>query len=131
MDSAVNYWATLAERDLHSARTLLAAGDTANALFLCQQALEKALKGVLQSQSPEPPPRIHNLARLAEMGGLLATIPEALLGALLEVDPYVIEARYPAAAEPSPPGSEEAARLVSRTEEALQWLLARLKSQPE
>jgi len=127
MDPAVEYWAILAERDLQSAQTLVAAGDTANALFLCQQALGKALKGILQRQSPEPPPRIHNLARLMEMAGLLLALPEAMLDTLLEVDPYIIEARYPASIVPLPPDDDEASDLVGRTEVALRWLLARLK----
>lgn len=127
MDPSVEYWVILAQRDLRSAGTLLASGDTANALFLCQQALEKALKGILQSQSPEPPPRLHNLARLTDMAGLMATAPEAVLQTLVEVDPYVIEARYPAAVTPEPPDVARATELTARTEEALEWLLARLK----
>lgn len=127
MDPAVAYWATLAERDLRSAQTLLDSGDTANALFLCQQALEKALKGALQQQSSEPPPRIHNLARLLDLAGLLAAMPEAMVDTLLEVDPYIIEARYPTTVVPLAPDGEQATELVRRTEEAARWLLARLK----
>ena len=98
---------------MQAARTLLASGD-------------KALKALLQAQSPEPPPRIHNLARLTEAAGLLSTMPEAVLQTLVEVDPYITEARYPTTVTPEPPDPTLAAELVTRTEEALRWLLARL-----
>lgn len=127
MDEATEHWVKLAERDLASARTLVGAGDTANGLMLCQQALEKGLKAVLQSGTPEPPPRIHNLPRLAEMAGLLAGMPEDLLETLVEVDPYIIEGRYPVFPALEGPDPERAADLVARTEVALRWLSARLK----
>lgn len=127
MEQAVAYWVALAERDLRSASALLAAGDPANALMLGQQALEKALKAILQQQTVEPPPRIHNLARLSEKAGLVGLMPATVLDTLLEIDPYIIEARYPANATASAPDSETAANLLARAEEALQWLLARLR----
>lgn len=127
MEQAVAYWVTLAERDLQSASTLLAAGDPANALMLGQQALEKALKAILQQQTAEPPPRTHNLARLSEKAGLVGLMPTTVLDTLLEIDPYIIEARYPANATACAPDQETAASLLARAEEALRWLLARVR----
>jgi HEPN domain-containing protein len=95
--------------------------------MLCQQALEKALKAILQSGSPEPPPRTHNLPRLLALTGLMQVMPEAMVDTLVEVDPYIIEARYPATIAPLPPDEILAVELLQRAEEAMEWLLHRLK----
>ena len=127
MDASVAYWVYLAQRDMQSANALLIAGDTANALMLCQQALEKGLKAIIQSQSLDLPPRTHNLPRLLDLAGLMQLVPEAMVETLVEVDPYIIEGRYPVTTIPEPPDPAMAADLLRRAQEALQWLLARLK----
>jgi HEPN domain-containing protein len=57
----------------------------------------------------------------------MLVMPEAMVDTLVEIDPYITEARYPAAATPLPPDAALAAELLRRAEEALEWLLLRLK----
>jgi HEPN domain-containing protein len=130
MHTSTEYWVGLAQRDIHSARVLLAAGDTGNCLMLCQQALEKALKAHLQEMKGEPPPRIHNLIRLAALAGMEGVIPEAQLETLADLSPFAVEGRYPQpplAAEAAGPDIGLVGELLQRGEEALEWLLARLR----
>jgi len=127
MDPIVAEWVRLAERDISSAEVLLEAGDIENALFLCQQAVEKALKAHVQRQSDEPPPRIHGLVKLAH----LATLWEALGGTrqelLVALDPYAIAGRYGVAAG-APESLPGVADLIAQTRETVGWLLAALRS---
>jgi HEPN domain-containing protein len=58
------------------ARIALDAGDPENALYLCQQALEKALKARIQQSKAKPPPKIHGLPRLGEIAGLWAEMTQ-------------------------------------------------------
>ena len=130
MHASAQYWMTLARRDLDSASVLLSADDTANCLMLCQQAVEKALKALIQASSPEPPPRIHNLVRLAEIAGLIGVLPDALLETLADLNPFITEGRYPvpqADGSVPAPSSELAGDLLERAEEVLTWLSARPK----
>ena len=130
MDTSGQFWMALARRDLDSAGVLLAADDTANCLMLCQQAVEKALKALIQASSPEPPPRIHNLVRLAEIAGVFGVLPDGLLETLADLNPFITESRYPgpqADGSVPAPSDDLARRLLQGAEEVLTWLSARLK----
>jgi len=114
-----------AERDLASARVLVEAGELANALFHCQQAIEKTLKAVILERTGEEPPRIHNLMRLAQLAP--AELSEDQMMLMRELGVSYIESRYPDAslAEQSQPTAESARSYLARTEELIQWLLSR------
>jgi HEPN domain-containing protein len=63
------------------------------AVFMCQQAVEKSFKALLAYKGLEVPP-IHNLRRLAEGGGLVATLSEEDLKRLDFLSQYYLNARY-------------------------------------
>jgi len=127
MHPAVAEWVRLAERDISSAEVLLAAGDTENALFLCQQAVEKALKAHVQSQSEEPPPRIHSLVKLAHLATLWKALGDTRQELLVTLDPYAVAGRYGVLAS-APEGLPDLADLIAQTRETVAWLLAALRS---
>ena len=53
MEDTVAEWVRIARRDAKLARVALDAGDPENALYLCQQALEKALKAHIQAKEDQ------------------------------------------------------------------------------
>ena len=122
-------WARLARTDLRVAAAILGIGEAANTVYHLQQALEKALKAVLAELSPEPPPRTHNLVRLARLAGIWETLGVTQQDLLMRVDPYVVEGRYGGTVpQPSPPLTVIDAEVLSReVGDVVECLLARLK----
>jgi len=115
-------WVERARYDLETAKAMLAAGRYLYVLFCCQQAVEKAIKGIIALRSGEMPPRLHNLMRLAEKAELEVDEPTA--ERLRALTAYYVQTRYPEeirklSAGVDRPLAEEAIR---QTEELLQWL---------
>ena len=129
MEQAVANWVHVARRDIRSAAVLLEAGDTDNALFLCQQAVEKALKALMQASTDEVPPRIHSLMRLSQLAGVWDEMGAERQAVVHAVDPYVTAGRYPPTEAHLPVGAcdEEVGRAISDCREVVDWLLARLR----
>ena len=69
--SVPEQWVELARYDLGTAKDMLAAKRHRYVLFFCQQAVEKALKGIIAQRTNEMPPRLHNLPTLAERAELV------------------------------------------------------------
>ena len=86
-------WLPYADRDLRSARTLLTAGDAANACYLSQQAAEKALNSMYVFSQIQYPLR-HDLDVLRN--GLPAGwVVAGYYSDLTDLTAWVAEARYP------------------------------------
>lgn len=64
------YWKASAEEDMQAAEDLLQRGRIRHALFFAHLALEKILKAHVVAKINDLAPRIHNLSRLREIGGL-------------------------------------------------------------
>jgi len=60
-------------------------------LFLCQQAVEKALKALYVKSRKKPPPRVHSLERLI---GLL-DLGDKFRDLTLDLEDYYFTMRYP------------------------------------
>jgi HEPN domain-containing protein len=92
---AAREWREYAERDLRSAEYLLGCRPLPVEViaFLCQQAAEKALKGILAFHNVDPP-SIHNLVELHRLcKTFLPTID--LLAQCKALNKYSVSARYP------------------------------------
>lgn len=70
IEKDVRSWLDASRYDLETARALLKSRRYLYVLFMCQQAIEKILKACAMVKTGEFPPRIHNLARLGELGAL-------------------------------------------------------------
>ncbi len=111
----VDAWLAKAQRDLDSARRLLA-GDPPyrdTAAYHCQQAAEKALKGFLTAVAM-PFPKTHDLTIL--VGILEANVQDAVhwREAAIILTPYGTLFRYPdACIEPSDDDAREALTLAA------------------
>jgi len=57
-----NYWEEYAQYDLDTASIMLDTGRYLYALFMCQQAIEKIVKGIFVLYTGEEPVKTHNIA---------------------------------------------------------------------
>ncbi len=94
--------------------------------FCCQQAVENALKAVIVQKTRDFPPRLHNLPRLAEIGGI--TMDQDREGFMGELSGYYVQTRYPAeiASLGGALHRETATDVFRKTEEITQWLFSML-----
>lgn len=87
------YWVKIARYDLKTAEAMLKTGRYMYVLFMCQQTLEKLLKGLYVIRKKQFPPRIHNLLRLGELTNL--KWDETIGPVIEELNRYYLESRYP------------------------------------
>ena len=59
------YWKSYAERDLDAAGAMLETGRWFYVIFMCQQAIEKLIKGIYNLHIGDDVPRTHNIELLA------------------------------------------------------------------
>jgi len=60
-----NHWKSYAERDLDAAQAMLETGRWFYVLFMCQQSVEKLIKGIYSLYIDDDVPRTHNIEMLA------------------------------------------------------------------
>ena len=104
----VRDWLTRASHDLAAAEKLSDPDDQLldAAIYHCQQAAEKALKGWLQSQDA-PFPKNHDLEELIARAAKLNADFQRLAAAAETLTPYVSAFRYPGGWEEPMPSREE------------------------
>jgi len=127
MDKIVSHWVERAEYDLETAKSMLDTGRYLYVGYMCQQAVEKVLKGIIAQQNKENLP-IHNLNRLAQVAGIENDLNAEQFNFLAELTPYCIEARYGDYRESlSEIINEQRAREVyAKTQEIFQWLYQKI-----
>jgi len=125
----VAYWLSLADEDVSVAELLLNGKKYLQAGFFCHLIAEKALKAVIANVSNEIPPKIHDLAKLAERSGIFDDLSEQQLNLLKELTPLNIEARYPEYKERITKilDNEKSTTLFKETAEFLCWTKQKLK----
>lgn len=117
---AVRFWEQALE-DFDAARFNSKGGKFFVAAFLCQQAVEKALKAVYIARMREPPPTTHSLIHLAN----LVEAPRSFRRFLKELTMEYVVARYPNATDEIPARLYDAELLedyLARTQEVLEWV---------
>ena len=55
------YWKNAAEYDIETAEVMLNSGRYLYVVFMCQQAIEKLVKGLFVLYLNEEPPKVHNI----------------------------------------------------------------------
>ena len=128
MQDKVGYWLKMADEDVSVAELLLSGKKYLQAGFFCHLIAEKALKAIIVSVTAEAPLKIHDLAKLAERGGIYDDLTESQLVYLEELNPLNIEARYPdyKASISKILTAEKATKLFKETEMFLSWIKQRL-----
>ncbi len=124
LERKASYWTDIADYDMETARAMLATGRWLYAVFMCQQAMEKALKAAfLLLRRGNDPPRTHNLTFLLEQLERNDP-PDDVVSLANRLSAYYIEARYPSykVMLSCLVDDAEAKAVVSGTEEALKWI---------
>lgn len=93
-DKITAYWFEHAAYDLETAGAMFKSRRYLYVTFMCQQAIEKILKAIITTISSEPPPKTHNLVRLAELAGIIEQLNQEQVDLLASLSPFCIESRY-------------------------------------
>ncbi|MDR1299035.1 MAG: HEPN domain-containing protein [Oscillospiraceae bacterium] len=130
MGNRAKAWLGIADDDLDTAKSLLKGKKYRYIGFMCQQAVEKALKAIIQISCAENeiPPKIHHLVRLANMAGVAEELSDEQKNLIDNINPMSIEARYPEYKDRVLEGvtAEDCKQFVEQTEEFLCWIKKRL-----
>lgn len=119
----VRPWLDRARRDLHSARLLIAGQEYAEALFHCQQAAGKALKGFLTFHQRSFR-KTHDLSELIPDCLVLDASLDSALAQADGLTKYAWRFRYPGA--PYEPDEAEAASVLALAEATVRAIESRL-----
>jgi HEPN domain-containing protein len=127
MDKDVKRWLDVAAYDRVTAEAMYKSGRYLYVLFMCQQAVEKTLKGLIVQKTGKFPPRTHDLLKLAELANIEIASPNQEL--LRELVLYYIETRYPEDISKisSTVDKKIAYNYLKKTKELLKWLKENLK----
>jgi HEPN domain-containing protein len=124
----IEYWLKSAEHDLDVAETLFQNQKYDWCLFVGHLVIEKVLKAFYVRDAQKTPPRVHNLARLAESTKLSLT--EEQLTFLADINDFNIETRYPdyKFSFYKTCTREFSEEQLSKIKEMYLWLLSQMKS---
>lgn len=123
----VEYWLDIADYDLETARAMLNSGRYLYVVFMCQQALEKAIKALYINKLDTEPPRSHNLAFIFHQLGETAS-PETLT-LFNALSAYYLNNRYPEYKQKLSTmlDKTQAEDYLNKTDGAYKWLKSQIK----
>jgi HEPN domain-containing protein len=121
------YWLDIAEYDLKTAETMFAGGRWLYVVFMCQQAIEKLVKGLYLLYIDDNIPRIHNIGNVFSKfaNKLPVETKEETYQLFEKLSLYYLETRYPEYKDKlSETTSEGVAKiLLEKSREVFAWLL--------
>ena len=119
INKQIAHWRDGSLEEWEVAQVILEKEHVRQALFWAHLTLEKMLKAHVCKSTGDIPPRIHNLARLSELGGL--KLENEKIKFLIFVDGFNIEGRYPEYLPPAPE-LREARSIMKQIGELVLWL---------
>lgn len=125
MRKEVQNWLDQATDDFDGAEFNFSGKKYYIAAFLCQQAVEKALKALFLSEKRGEIPQSHSLIYLATN----TSVPKQFYSFLRELTPKYVDTRYPDAAVDLPSriyDEENTGELLEKSRGVLQWIGKRL-----
>lgn len=93
MKKNVVLWLERSQYDIETAQLMMDNGRYLYVAFMCQQAVEKVLKGLIQYKTDKLPPYTHNLTALAKSSTV--QFLEEQLDFLALLTRYYLNTRYP------------------------------------
>jgi HEPN domain-containing protein len=120
------YWLTHAQYDMGTAGVMLASGRWFYVVFMCQQAVEKLVKGLYTTYIDDDVPRVHNIKtlfeRFADKHDIQATQEVYQLFDVLSS--HYLGNRYPDfMSDPEKSvGKTDAENIYNKSKEVFQWL---------
>jgi HEPN domain-containing protein len=122
-----DYWLEYAEYDLQTAETMFAGGRWMYVIFMCQQAIEKLVKGLYLLYIDDNVPRIHNISNLISRFAdkLSAPVDDKKYKLFERLSSYYLNTRYPEYKELLNKITDEnsAKLLLEQSKEVFKWLL--------
>ena len=120
------YWLDIAQYDLDVAESMCKSSHWLYVVFMCQQAIEKLVKGLYTVYVDDNVPRIHNIKPLIEKfdDKLPKTIPEEIFEFFNTLSSYYLNNRYPdfISKLSEQINETEAKGVLLRTKEVFIWL---------
>ncbi len=127
MRKEIKNWSDQANDDFDSAKFNFNGKKFYVAAFLCQQAVEKALKALFLYEKKGEVPQSHSLIYLATN----TSVPKSFYSFLKELTPKFIDTRYPDASVDLPSriyDEENTKRILDKTKDVLAWIKNQLKN---
>jgi len=127
MRKEIKNWSDQANDDFDSAKFNFNGKKFYVAAFLCQQAVEKALKALFLYEKKGEVPQSHSLIYLATN----TSVPKSFYSFLKELTPKFIDTRYPDASVDLPSriyDEENTKRILDKTKDMLAWIKNQLKN---
>ena len=127
MKPLTRQWLTQADYDLATAKAMFKTKRYVYVAFMCQQATEKLIKGIIQERTGTTPPFSHNLPMLLKVANVFGDADRLDLLDLLTG--YYINARYPEDKQKMAQelNKETLEAILKRTKECLRWLRKELE----
>lgn len=128
MKEAAKYWFELSDYDYATAGVLYESGIYIYVVFMCHQAIEKALKAYQTEIKDVFPLKIHSLWKLIHVTGLYPVLSKEQIAFIGFLEPLNVESRYPSHKKGEilfTPDKENCRKLLHDTAE----LLERIKSE--
>ena len=121
------YWLESSEYDLATAKAMLDSGRWLYVVFMCQQAIEKNVKGLYILYLDDNVPRTHNIGKLFHSfeAQLSEDVPEKYYQLFDRLTSFYLQGRYTEYKQKVSAlvDRQEAETVYSQTEEVFQWLL--------
>jgi HEPN domain-containing protein len=121
------YWLESSEYDLATAKAMLDSGRWLYVVFMCQQALEKSVKGLYLLHLDDNVPRTHNIGKIfhAFEGKVPGKTPEKYYYLFDRLTSFYLQGRYTEYKQKVSAlvDREEAETIYAQAKEAFQWLL--------
>jgi len=122
-----DHWLDIAQYDLETATSMLSGGRWLYVVFMCQQAIEKLVKGVYTLYVDDNFPRTHNIKSIIERfeDKIPMAISEEKLDFFDTLSAFYLNNRYPdfISKLSSQVMEEEATAILIETKEVFAWLL--------
>jgi len=123
-------WLEMGIEDLEVAELTFNSARYMHTAFMCQQAIEKAVKAIYVFNFNKVPPRKHDLLSLFKDAGLYSEIKRSQWKPILaKLSSLYILARYPDDLERNDikVNKDNAKELLSTTKEVIAWLKTKMK----
>jgi HEPN domain-containing protein len=122
-----DHWKSYAERDLDAAQAMFETGRWFYVLYMCQQSVEKLIKGVYTLYVDDDVPRTHNIEMLANRieDSSNISFDEDVYALFRSLSKYYLADRYPdfLSAAGVLVDRDEADNIHRKTKEVFAWLL--------
>ena len=121
------FWLDIARYDLKTANAMYSSGRWLYVVFMCQQAVEKLVKGLYTLYVDDNVPRVHNIKLIVECfkDKLPVEVQKERFVFFDTLSAYYLNNRYPDFISKLSPQikKREAGAVLSQTKEVFAWLL--------